>query len=94
MQKLKVRSCVLCQEHSKLPSNANLHPWEWPDKPWYRVHVDCAGPLEGKMICVIVDAHSTYIDAHVMTSWNNVATSMKLRQTFATHGTLLYLGFF
>ena len=83
---LKVRSCGVCQEHSKLPANANLHQWEWPGKTWYRVHIDYAGPFEGKMIPVIVDAHSKYIDAHVMTSSTTAATVLRLRQTFATHG--------
>ena len=83
---LKVRSCGVCQEHSKLPANANLHPWEWPGKAWYRVHIYYAGPFEGKLILVIVDAHSKYIDAHVMTSSTTAASILRIRQTFATHG--------
>ena len=43
---LKVRSCGVCQERSKLPAIANLHPWEWPVKAWYCVHIEYAGPLE------------------------------------------------
>ena len=82
---LKVRRCGVCQEHSKLPANANLHPWEWPGKAWHRVHIDYAGPFEGKMILVIVDAHSKYIDAHVMTSSTTAAAILRLRKTFATH---------
>ena len=81
-----MRICGVCQQHSKLPANANLHPWEWPGKAWYRVHIDYAGPFEGKMILVIVDAHSKYIDAHVMTSSTTAATILWLRQTFGTHG--------
>ena len=82
---LNVRSCGVCQEHSKLPANANLHTWEWPGKAWHRVHIDYAGPFEGNMILVIVDAHSEYIDAHVMTYSTTAATILRLRQTFATH---------
>ena len=44
---LKVHSCQTCQEHSKLPASANLHPWEWPGKAWYRLHIDYMGPFEG-----------------------------------------------
>ena len=83
---LKVRSCQTCQEHSKLPASANLHPWEWPGKAWYRLHIDYMGPFEGKMILVIVDAYSKYIDAHVVTSATTAATILRLRQTFSTHG--------
>lgn len=81
-----VRNCTSCQENSRVPSSASLHPWEWPGKAWHRVHIDYAGPVEGKMILVIIDAHSKYIDAHVMTSATSNATIIKLRQTFATHG--------
>ena len=63
---LKVRSCQTCQEHRKLPAIANLHPWEWPGKAWYQLHIDYMGPFEGKMILVIVDAYSKCIDAHVV----------------------------
>ena len=83
---LKVCSCGVCQEHSKLPANANLHPWEWPGKTWYRVHIDYAGLFEGKIILVIVDAHTKYFDAHVMISSTTAATILRLRQTFVTHG--------
>ena len=85
---LKVRSCQTCQEHSKLPANANLHPWEWPGKAWYRLHIDYMGSFEATMILVIVDAYSKYIDAHVVTSATTAATILRLRQTFSTHGLL------
>ena len=26
------------------PAKAPLHPWEWPTRPWARVHIDHAGP--------------------------------------------------
>ena len=38
------------------------------------------------MIVVIVDAHSKYIDAHIVTSATTASTLLKLLQTFATHG--------
>ena len=38
------------------------------------------------MILILVDVHSKYIEAHVMKSSTTVATLIKLRQTFATHG--------
>ena len=53
-----VKHCSKCQEHQRLPAKAPMHPWEWPDRPWARIHVDYAGPIEGKMVLVMVDAHS------------------------------------
>ena len=82
----KVRSCQVCQENRKSPASAPLHPWEYPSKPWSRLHVDYAGPFMGKMILVIVDAHSKWIDCHIGTAATSEATTERLRATFATHG--------
>lgn len=48
--------------------------------------MDYFGPFEGKMILVIVDAHSKFIDAHVVNAATSSATITKLRQTFAMLG--------
>ena len=81
-----VRNCEVCQTQQNSPPPAPLHPWEWPGQPWHRIHIDYAGPFEGKFILVIVDAHSKYIDAHVMSTSTSSATITRLMQTFATHG--------
>lgn len=82
----KIRDCQVCQLHNNIPPSAPLHPWEWPGQPWHRVHVDYAGPFEGHMILVIVDAHSKFIDAHVVSTATTNITLTKLRQTFAMLG--------
>ena len=82
----KVRACEVCQQQRNAPHTAQLHPWEWPGQPWHRIHVDYPGPMDGKMVLVIVDAHSKYIDAHIVNAATSSATITKLRQTFATHG--------
>ena len=81
-----VRSCSDCQAISRAPNQQQVHPWEWPGKPWLRIHIDYAGPVEGKMILVIVDSHSKFIDAHLTTSATSAVTIRKLRQTFAMLG--------
>ena len=80
--------CVnaLCAKLAARYPSVRLHPWEWPGTPWYRLHTDYAGPFEGRMILIIIDAYSKFIDAHVITSSTTSATVVKLRQTFATHG--------
>ena len=57
-----VKHCDACQTHSKMPSSAPLHPWEWPNRPWSQLHLDYAGPFMGKMFLVVVDAHSMWLD--------------------------------
>ena len=34
----KVKDCILCQTNQKSPPPAPLHPWEWPERPWSRLH--------------------------------------------------------
>ena len=54
-----VKKCDVCQQTRKDPPTTQLHPWVWPDKPWTQVHIDYAGPLEGKMFLLIADAHGS-----------------------------------
>ncbi|KAL3995729.1 protein phosphatase 1 regulatory subunit 15B [Sarotherodon galilaeus] len=82
----KVRSCSTCQEHRHRPQEAPLHPWEWPEKPWRRIHIDYAGPFLGKMFLVIVDAHSKWLDVYPVPSATSAATIDCLRNCFSTHG--------
>lgn len=82
----KVKGCNECQRTQKAPPVAPLHPWEFPKKPWSRLHIDYAGPFMGHMFLIIVDAHSKWLDVHPMHTATTQATVEKLRITFATHG--------
>lgn len=53
-----------CQKHQKSPPTAPLHPWEWRDSPWSRIHLDYAGPFQGEMFLLILDAHSKWVDIY------------------------------
>ena len=85
---MAVKSCVTCQEHQKLPAKAKapMHLWEWPDWPWGRLHIDYTVPVHGKMILVVVDAHSKWLEAQVVNTATSQTTIDKLRMLFATHG--------
>ena len=39
-----VKKCHTCQESRAAPPRAPLHPWEWPEQPWSRIHLDFEGP--------------------------------------------------
>ena len=54
----KVKCCQSCQQNQSTPAVAPLHPWEWPKRPWARLHVDYAGPFLGKMFLIATDAYS------------------------------------
>ena len=45
----KVKSCEVCQLHQAAPAAASLHPWELPEKPWSRMHLNHAGPFMGEL---------------------------------------------
>ena len=82
----KVKSCNPCQTNRKTPELAPLHPWEWPDKPWSRIHVDYAGPFLNCMFLLIIDAHSKWLEIHITTASTAAVTIQKLQQTFAALG--------
>ena len=81
-----VRECSVCQLHRNKPPLAPVYPWQWPDRPWQRIHIDFAGPFLGRLFLVIVDAHSKWIELHSMSSSNSISTIEKLRQTFSIFG--------
>ena len=80
------KSCMPCQVDKHSPPKAPLHPWAWPTVPWQRVHVDYAGPVSGKMLLIIVDAHSKWPEVFTMSTTTSSKTITKLRETFARFG--------
>ena len=80
-----VQSCHTCQLHQKTPSKAPLHPWEWSNKPWQRIHIDYA-ELKGKMYLVIVDSFSKWLEVVPTRGSTTEITVRELRKIFATHG--------
>ena len=81
-----VKTCPVCQESRSCPPVAPLHPWEWPSQPWSRIHLDYFGPFRNHMFMVVVDDHSKWIEACVMSSITATKTIEQLRVIFATHG--------
>ena len=81
-----VQQCQPCQANRKAPPAAPLHPWEWPTKPWSRLHVDFAGPFQGKTFMILVDAHSKWPEVATIPSTSSKNAIQFLYRTFATHG--------
>ncbi|BHF57490.1 hypothetical protein SprV_0100043200 [Sparganum proliferum] len=55
-----VRRCSRCQQAAKMPPRQPPVPWEPPERPWSRVHIDFAGPLNGVPYLILVDAYSKW----------------------------------
>ena len=51
-----VKSCDKCQRNRHTPAKAPLNPWIFTSTP-SKVHIDYAGPINGKMIVIIIDSH-------------------------------------
>ncbi|KAJ8346504.1 hypothetical protein SKAU_G00279050 [Synaphobranchus kaupii] len=83
---LQAKSCHSCQRVQKEPGLVPLHPWMWPSSPWERIHVDFAGPFEGHMYLVVVDAHSKWPEVHIMDSTTASKTIQVLRGLFSRYG--------
>ena len=80
------KSCSACQTKKHLPPKAPLHCWLWPSTPRERIHVDYAGPVMGKMLLVVVDAHFKWPEICVMSSTTSSRTITPLRDIFARFG--------
>jgi hypothetical protein len=80
------RKCEACMAQSNDPARAPLHSWEYPQKPWQRLHIDFAGPFMGKMWLIVVDAHSEWPEVIPMQSTTSEKTVSALRSIFAIHG--------
>ncbi len=81
-----VRHCPDCQQNRPMPPPAPLQPWQWPTRPWARIHIDYAGPFMGHMFLVLIDAHSKWMEVYPMPSSTSGATIRQLRITFAQFG--------
>ena len=55
---LTCKECRTCVQAQSSPKKAPMHVWEYPSRPWERVHVDFAGPFLGHMFLIVVDAYS------------------------------------
>ena len=51
-----VQQCCHCQEQQSVPPVAPLQPWKWPSRLWVRLHMDFAGPIQGKMLLLTLGA--------------------------------------
>nr|XP_061786525.1 uncharacterized protein K02A2.6-like [Nerophis lumbriciformis] len=85
------KTCSSCQEVRKAPQLAPLHPWEFPEEPWQRVHIDFAGPVEGCMLLVCVDAHSKWPEVAIMKTTTTAKTIERLGEIFSRFGSPLQL---
>ena len=80
------KSCSGCAMSQPDPLHAPLHPWQWPEKPWQRIHIDFAGPFMSSMFLIVLDAHSKWTEIIPTSSTTSSATINILSTIFARFG--------
>lgn len=80
------KSCPECLKHAKLPPKYNLHHWEYPSSPWERVHIDYAGPVQGKYLLIVIDSYSKWTQVKITSSTTSDATCKILADIFSIFG--------
>ena len=81
------KCCEGCVQTQSNPRKVPIHPWEWPSKPWQRIHIDFAGPLLEKQFLIIVDAHSKWPEIFPMNKITSTTETIEiLRMVFARNG--------
>ncbi|XP_055604442.1 uncharacterized protein K02A2.6-like [Uranotaenia lowii] len=81
-----VSSCRPCAMVAKSPPLSPPQPWPKPEKPWQRVHVDYAGPIEGDYFLLLVDSFSKWVEIYKTSRTTSAATIGILRGIFARFG--------
>ncbi|KAA3681810.1 uncharacterized protein DEA37_0004819 [Paragonimus westermani] len=81
-----VKRCSKCQQAAKLPKKQDPVPWDLPKGPWSRIHLDFAGPINGVMYLVLVDAYSKWPEIVPLHSATSSTTIAALRKIFSQHG--------
>ena len=81
----RANQCIPCQENSREPTKAPVFTWENPKEPWKCLHIDFAGPYEGSMWLIVIDAATKWPEVIKM---NNTAerTIEILRSLFSRFG--------
>lgn len=81
----KIGSCSSCMAIRCAPARAPLTPWPRPRAAWQRLHLDMA-ELAGRRLLVAVDAHSKWVECHLMSSTDSASIITKLCEMFARFG--------
>lgn len=81
-----VKTCSSCQENRDDVEEVPIYPWNIPDKVWERVHLDLAGPMDGVMWLVGIDALSKWAEIDCLKVTTSSSIIQRLRSWFARYG--------
>ena len=81
-----VKRCKTCQENRPREQENPLNSWSIPEEAWSRLHVDLAGPFEGKTWLILVDATSKWMEVMPLSSSTSRTVIRCLRDIFSRFG--------
>ena len=79
------KSCHICFKNFQNPQ-APVLSWPCSGKPWSRLHIDFAGPIDNKYFLVIVDSYTKFLDVHICSNTTSTVTIDLLRKSFCNFG--------
>ncbi|XP_061729319.1 uncharacterized protein K02A2.6-like [Cydia pomonella] len=80
-----IGNCSICLEHRHMPPKTS-HEWITLTRPWSRIHMDFAGPFQGKIFLIVVDSYSRWPEVFMVPNTSSATVIKHLRGLFATHG--------
>lgn len=81
-----VNSCKICAESRPEPKKCKIISKSDVTRPFEKIHADFLGPLDGKMILIIVDKFSKWPEAFIMKQTDAKSLIEKFREYFARFG--------
>jgi len=78
-------SCHICLQHAKTPPKST-HPWTKTSRSFERIHLDYAGPIDGKYLLLIVCAHTKWLEVYICNNKTTKTTLQHLREAVARFG--------
>lgn len=76
-------NCNECLMEKRNPQKTMAHSWVYPSTPWYRIHVDFAGPIRGTYLLIIVDVHSKWLEVYTVNKITSKITIECLQDCFS-----------
>ncbi|UYV76620.1 K02A2.6-like [Cordylochernes scorpioides] len=80
------RVCRECNINNHTLKQESVHRWESAPTPWYRIHLDFAGPFMNRMFLIVIDSYSKWPEVIIMNSTTAGNTIRVLRDLFSRYG--------
>jgi len=64
-----IPNCEGCQGTANNPAHSSLHQWKYPALLWQRLYIDFTGPVQGKMLMVVIEARLRHAASGLRSLW-------------------------